>query len=147
MNLNLQTLNGTGDAMRMTLTVMMVLLCCEGWLEAGPQTAPAGIVREWTFEEGKNGWKEVTQVSLTAEKGLLTVRGTGPDPHFMTDVDGPAGWKLLRMYVRCTHKLDGQVFWATDGSGGYSEARSVRFQTGSTEAEFRRIDVFFRADK
>ena len=133
--------------MRMTLAVIAAVLCWDGRLAAESDTTEPEVVQTWKFEKDTAGWKAVTQVGLDARRGVLTVHGTGPDPHFMTDVAGPAGWKLLRIHVRSRQALNGQIFWATDNSGGFSEARSAHFQTGATQGGFRKIDVFFQAEK
>ena len=70
----------------------------------------ADVAREWTFKDGLAGWKPLTQVELASRDGLLTVKSTGGDPHFATDVEAPGGWKLLRIYARFPGRLDGQVF-------------------------------------
>lgn len=126
--------------------LMTGLLIC-GCLEMAATAATPNVVREWTFKEGVAGWQAITQVELDTRDGFLTVSSTGADPHFYADVNAPAGWKLLRIDARFRGRLNGQVFWATDGRGGTSEARSVPFQASSDGSSFRRIDVFFKPEK
>ena len=116
-------------------------------LSVSAEEANPDASQEWTFQDGLAGWKPLTQVELGTRDGLLTVKSTGNDPHFISDVQAPAGWKLLRIYARFPGRLNGQVFWATDGKGGTSEARSARFQVNSAGPDFRKIDVFFKPEK
>ncbi len=107
----------------------------------------ADVAREWTFKDSLSGWKPLNQVELVSRDGLLAVKSTGGDPHFATDVEAPSGWKLLRIYARFPGRLNGQVFWLSEGDPGTSEARSAHFQASSAGPKFKKIDVFFKPEK
>jgi putative heme-binding domain-containing protein len=129
-----------------TLSLSAVLLVSKICISSAGGAKPE-VAHEWTFEKGSAGWQEITQVELSTRDGLLSVVGTGGDPHFGADVKAPAGWKLLRIQARFQGRLNGQVFWAADGKRGTSEAMSVRFDANSAGEKFRKIDVYFKPEQ
>ena len=126
---------------------MTAVLLVSGMCVSSAVAAKPDVAREWTFAKGPGGWRAITQVELGTRDGLLTVVGTGPDPHFGADVKAPSGWKLLRILARFSGRLNGQVFWATEGNRGTSEAMSARFEVSSAGDDFRKIDVYFKPEQ
>ena len=104
------------------------------------------VAASWEFKDGTAGWKVMSQCELATDQDRLVIRSLGGDPHFVTDVSAPAGWKLLRLRARFRGRLNWQLFWGEDGKDGFSEQRSVRSDVRGNAEQFRLVDLYFRPE-
>jgi putative heme-binding domain-containing protein len=102
----------------------------------------------WTFTDGVGSWQAVNNIELRNDQNTLQVIATGSDPHFMSSVSAPAGWKELSFSARFRGRREGQLFWGTSKEPSTSEKNSIRFSLRSSDDAWHTYKVFFKpADK
>ena len=101
------------------------------------------VTARWSFEKGTAGWTAVRDCRLSAAENVLTIRCTGGDPPLVSPVKAQAGWHRLTLRARFGGRMNGQLFWATSDSNGFTENRSERFQFRGFRNEWQNYQVFF----
>jgi len=82
---------------------------------------------KWTFEAGNAGWAALHECTVAAEKGVLKITSTGPDPYLRSPAFKAEGPLAVRLRMKGAADGHGQIFWATAQSSGIEEAKSTRF--------------------
>lgn len=103
--------------------------------------------QEWEFNTNGNfeGWAVQKDIANeTVADGALTVDITGRDPILLSPkslaIDSARyHWLHVRMRNRTTGR-SAQLFW-TNANGSYAPARSIRFDTSSTDTDFETYDL------
>ncbi len=83
---------------------------------------------DFDFHDSVAGWLEANDVlGLTCSDGLLHGKITGPDPYIVrTMLEVPAdSCRAIELRIRLTDGRNGQLFWTTDDSPSFDEAKSV----------------------
>ena len=84
-------------------------------------------VAEWAFDSGPDGWRAANACRSAVEAGELRIESLGDDPYLHgppVQVDGACE---VRLRIRAAGAGGGQVFWVTEPSPGWDEAKSARF--------------------
>ena len=58
------------------------------------------LVKEWNFENGTDGWRELNQIKLGANNGSLHIESTGGDPFMSAKVNHKGGPYILRFWAK-----------------------------------------------
>lgn len=109
-------------------TALIVLFCA-----APPQINPVAreylteTLHQWTFDAGDQGWVAEHDCKLSAERGLLRIEATGPDPFLHRTVDLPGGRLVLTIRARGRTGGGGAVYWTTDRSPRRGEDKVAHF--------------------
>ena len=88
----------------------------QGLLEFGVSAGTdegGALIREWRFDEGKDGWSEMNQVEIEMDEGSLNITSTGNDPFMGAEVQSPSGPMMLRFWAKTDVEGVGQLFWWT----------------------------------
>ena len=128
------------------LSVQSYSLFVVAFAATAADVASTGPFIQWGFEQDLEGWQPVKDCRLTVEDGVLTIAGTGRDPHLTTVVDAPAGWKEFSFRTRFKGRRDGQLYWTTKRDQTTSEQRSVRFTIRSRDLAWSTHRVYFKPD-
>jgi HEAT repeat protein len=72
-----------------------------------------GMVAQWSFGEGTEGWEAANHCRIATDDGKLMVTVTDFDPFVTCEVDFPGGSYLLQMRMRMNGTNYWQVFWHT----------------------------------
>lgn len=71
------------------------------------------LIREWRFDKGADGWREMNQVDIQVKDGSLHVTSSGDDPFMGADVKHRGGPLVLRFWAKTEVDGVGQFFWWT----------------------------------
>lgn len=123
-------------ALRLAVCVCMAVSMASGadstpcWDPINPyerETTVEETVSEWSFDDGRSGWRAVHSTEVEARAGRLHVTATGKDPY----IHGPAIKATPRLHVDIRMKSNSsgaaQVFWTTP-DGGWSQERMQTMQ-------------------
>ena len=125
---------------------LLLIVVCLGMTSIG-RGDDESIIQTWTFDDDTTqGWNPLTQVELTANRGVLRVKGTGDDPHFSGPASGAAGWKKLTLRARFNGRRNGQVFWMTADHPATDESRSAPLNMRSRSDGWEEFSVYFKPE-
>jgi len=85
---------------------------------------------DFHFRDSLHGWLPMHDIEdLSVSDGALTGRIVGPDPYLGRIMLRASGddFPVLRLRMRVTGGVGGQLFWATQSAPGFAENRSLRF--------------------
>ncbi|QDV51876.1 c-type cytochrome [Gimesia fumaroli] len=103
--------------------------------------------QKWTFTDSDHGWTAYKDCTLDVQDNALQIHSTGKDPHFGRDLKSPAGWKKVKLRVRSTQRLKGEIYWKTQKQNGYSDSLSQKFQTrNNNNNKWQDLAFVFYAD-
>ena len=85
------------------------------------------LVKEWNFENGTDGWRELNQIKLNANNGSLHIESTGGDPFMSAKVNHKGGPYILRFWAKSEVDGVGELFWWT---------KEIRQPTGGRHVTF-----------
>ena len=71
------------------------------------------LIREWRFDKGADGWREMNQIGIQVRDGSLHITSTGRDPFMGADVEARGGPMVLRFWAKSEVDGVGQLFWWT----------------------------------
>lgn len=86
-----------------------------------------GLIRQWRFQDGVDGWYPMNKVELQASAGALQVQASGDDPFMGTDIAAKSGPMVLRFWAKTEQDGVGQLFWWTADRPDASGDRSANF--------------------
>lgn len=72
------------------------------------------LIREWRFDKGTDGWREMNQIAVQARDGSLHITSSGKDPFMGADVKARGGPMVLRFWAKSEVDGIGQLFWWTN---------------------------------
>ncbi len=85
------------------------------------------LVKEWKFDNGTDGWRELNQIKLNAIDGSLQIESTGGDPFMATNINHKGGPYVLRFWAKSEVDGVGELFWWT---------KEIRQPTGGRQVNF-----------
>ena len=80
---------------------------------SGDQKGERDLIRQWRFDKGTDGWREMNQINIQAKGGSLHVKSSGEDPFMGADVKARSGPMVLRFWAKSEVGGIGQLFWWT----------------------------------
>ncbi len=101
------------------------------------------LIKHWDFEKGVEGWKALSQVSLSAEDDAIVATSMGSDPFMGTEVEADGGPMVLQFWGEPSADGVGQVFWWTEDhpQADGRRQKSFPFSKGVAEKYEVRFDV------
>ena len=70
------------------------------------------FIKEWKFDNGTDGWRELNQIKLNAIDGSLQIESTGGDPFMATNINHKGGPYVLRFWAKSKSTVS-VIFWWT----------------------------------
>lgn len=102
--------------------------------------ATSGIIREWRFAKGTDGWEKPNCGTVEAKDGSLHFTSTGDDPFFSAPVAARGGRMVLRFFAQSDIGGMGQLFWTSPDQPGPDGLRQVAFQMHSGTAQLYEVE-------
>ncbi len=72
------------------------------------------VVKKWSFENGRDGWRPQNQIELEVKNGSLHITSLGEDPFMGAKVQSKAGRYVCRFWGKTESDGVAQFFWWTE---------------------------------
>ncbi len=109
------------------------------------ETRTTGIIREWNFDSGAEGWRELRDITLSVTNGALHGEITDRDPSMAIPITAPGGKMVVRFSAKSSVGSFGQVFWSTRNKPQFDGNRRVNFMLEQAGGQWRDYAIPFTA--
>ena len=94
---------------------------------SGDPKGDRDLIREWRFDDGKDGWRAMNEINLATRDGSLQIESIGGDPFMGVKVSARGGPMLLRFWANAEVDGIGQLFWWTKDIPQPTPGRQTNF--------------------